>query len=1227
MRSLPFIFALGLGVFGVAACAPNDPPDEAPEPTAPASAPISKGSVAPYFVVLDGPSASQMIPHGLDPRSKTAGDITKKRVREIEAEQAAIEPQLVAHGAEVIARISRLANMVEVLVDEAGAKRIAKLHGVQRVELVPLLERSLASAVPLVGATNAWTLSPGVTGDGIRIGIIDSGIDYTHADFGGPGTIEAYQGNDTTLIEPGTFPTAKVIGGLDFVGDDYDASGAEGSATAHSDPDPLDCSTTLGEQISGGHGTHVSGIAAGQGVLADGATYAGPYNSSVDLDTFRVAPGVAPEAKLFALKIFGCHGSTAYLASALDRAADPNNDGVFDDRLDVVNGSLGTGYALGTTAVGGMMTELTSVGTLVVAAAGNDRQNFFSVGSPGTYAEVLAVAGTSDNKFFSLRVTTPTGEIAYPAAESMFSARLITYGPVSAPIVQADPPLACGPLTNAADIAGKIALIDRGTCPFVDKTANAEAAGALAVIVVDDEDQALPFAMSGDPGSSNIPALLVTLDNGTELKTLLTSGVAPAELDPADIYTGPGAELLAGFSSRGPSPIDLRMKPEIAAPGILDSAACGSGNAAVPNGGTSMASPMVAGGAALVRQAHPDLGPMEVKALLMNAAAPLSDLAGVKYGTSVVGAGRMDVAKAVKLQTTAATDLAAGEIGVSFGSIAVSNPVEVEKTFTVTNHGATASSFELTVDPTYELSGATIVVEPSSIDLEAGASAVVTMTLALDPVALGNAGPDPGTPAMQGNQEPEPRHYLNQTSGVVRLHPQVGDDLVLPYTGAVRAASSGTGTFAPTCEDDPAKATIDVEGEGAHPAPTVTVLSLAATDDADPDSETDPGAAQADLLAVGVATDRATAADGEAKVYFGLVVNGPWTTPARGPISVVKVQVDCDETSGYDFEIRTEARNPQGPFRDALIASTYNMDSDERLGRFPVNILRPDVASTYPFNSTVLVLSASFADLGLDGDDLNIKFRAQTERADTLTNGDSVNGEIDLANLPIDASPYGYEGAPIFVGDQPLVVDVAPGFGTADSPADALLLHHTNAPGQQWEVVSIARETAGALSIAGVGPADPIAAGATADVELTVTNASTTPAPNVSISGTATGGEIVAATISQGTCSSGAAIACTVEELAPGATVSVHATVQPSEGVSAVTLNASVDSELACDAPGDDVASVSIAVSEPEDDDGPPPEPRDGCDCSTQGRGEGSAWFAAFAVIGAAVARRRRSAR
>ena len=140
-----------------------------------------------------------------------------------------------------------------------------------------------------------------------------------------------------------------------------------------------------------------------------GQAFAGPYDQSLDPAAFRVYPGVAPAASLLAFKVFGCDGSTNMLAAALDRAADPNQDGNFEDRVDVVNASLGTSYGLGSPTNDELIQNLTAVGTLMVVAAGNSGQSFFCMGAPGSAPEVLSVAASADNQFMTLTASGPEG--------------------------------------------------------------------------------------------------------------------------------------------------------------------------------------------------------------------------------------------------------------------------------------------------------------------------------------------------------------------------------------------------------------------------------------------------------------------------------------------------------------------------------------------------------------------------------------------------------------------------------------------------------------------------------------------------------------------------------------------------------------------------------------------------------------------------------------------------
>ena len=183
------------------------------------------------------------------------------------------------------------------------------ISGVRAVHPIAPKSRSNSYAVPLQGAPQVWTGGGGVagnTGAGTSIGIVDTGIDYTHANFGGPGTVRAYDTafkNDTTAPDPALYgPGRRVVGGIDLVGDAYNSDPTDPatySPVPHPDVNPLDCE---------GHGSHVAGSAGGSGVTRNGRTYAGGYSSATPFRTLRIGPGMAPQADLYAIRVFGCAG-------------------------------------------------------------------------------------------------------------------------------------------------------------------------------------------------------------------------------------------------------------------------------------------------------------------------------------------------------------------------------------------------------------------------------------------------------------------------------------------------------------------------------------------------------------------------------------------------------------------------------------------------------------------------------------------------------------------------------------------------------------------------------------------------------------------------------------------------------------------------------------------------------------------------------------------------------
>jgi subtilisin family serine protease len=211
------------------------------------------------------------------------------------AEHQALQPTIEGLGGKVLSHLGGALNGMKIRIAKNRIAAIRKLPGVVGVKSVGTYERVNVNEVPLMGAPQAWQAAAGnFLGQGVKIAIIDTGIDYTHADFGGPGTPAAYQAakaTSTLPANPALFgPSApKVKGGIDLVGDAY-----TGSNTPVPDPNPLDCDYTSGNV---GHGSHVAGTATGLGVTASGATYTGPYNAGAYTPgAFRIGPGVAPLA-------------------------------------------------------------------------------------------------------------------------------------------------------------------------------------------------------------------------------------------------------------------------------------------------------------------------------------------------------------------------------------------------------------------------------------------------------------------------------------------------------------------------------------------------------------------------------------------------------------------------------------------------------------------------------------------------------------------------------------------------------------------------------------------------------------------------------------------------------------------------------------------------------------------------------------------------------------------
>ena len=276
----------------------------------------------------------------------------------LRARQNDMMSQLQGMGAKELGRVHVAHNAVAVSVDASSLASIAQLSGVVKVRPVVDHVLDLSETVPYIGAATAQ--ANGRTGAGVKVAVLDSGIDYTHKNLGGAGTPEAYaSAYGTATSDPknttrdGLFPTAKVIGGYDFVGESWP------NTPETPDEDPIDLE---------GHGTHVADIIAGKSV--DGTH-----------------KGVAPNASLYAIKVCSavatsCSGVA--LLQGMDYAIDPNGDGDTSDAVDVINMSLGSPYGQIEDDLTLAATNAVKLGVVVVVSAGNSANRPYIVGSPST---------------------------------------------------------------------------------------------------------------------------------------------------------------------------------------------------------------------------------------------------------------------------------------------------------------------------------------------------------------------------------------------------------------------------------------------------------------------------------------------------------------------------------------------------------------------------------------------------------------------------------------------------------------------------------------------------------------------------------------------------------------------------------------------------------------------------------------------------------------------------
>jgi subtilisin family serine protease len=532
------------------------------------------------------------------------------------------------------------ANGVALTLTDAEAAAIAKLPGVAAIRR-ERRQRLLTDTGPQwIGADQLWSGQvsgiAATKGEGVVIGIVDTGINPTHPSFAAQGAdgyaIVNPRGHFYGLCTTGQATcNNKLIGIYDFTDE-----GTQG----------LD---------SVGHGSHVAGIAAGNAISA------ALQGHTVALQ--RQVSGVAPHANVIMYKACvdkdaanpdgGCAESD--LVAALDQA--------IADGVDVINYSIGGDaidpYALldaGDNDVASMF-QARAAGIVVVVAAGNDGPGPHSIDEPGNAPWVISVANASHNRRFANAL----GDFSASLPTLNGQGYTAGYGPAN--IVYAgnygnalcgtgdsegvDPTGASNPFA-ANTFHGEIVVCDRGTYARVEKGYNVLHAGAGGFVLVNTEAEG-ESTVSDD---HFLPAVHLGAAEGSELKMWLGGGGSSL----TGKIAGVGAaldnsfgDILEASSSRGPTRFGV-LKPDLTAPGtnILSAAQTGSGEALLT--GTSMASPHVAGAAALVIAAHPNWSPAQVESALTGTA-----LAGTVRAENLsaatplgAGAGRVQPANAAR---------------------------------------------------------------------------------------------------------------------------------------------------------------------------------------------------------------------------------------------------------------------------------------------------------------------------------------------------------------------------------------------------------------------------------------------------------------------------------------------------------------------------------------------------------------------------------------------------
>jgi minor extracellular serine protease Vpr len=715
-------------------------------PSASAAPPVRR-----WMVILSEPSVVERYPGRIEKIRAVAAPY-RQHLQQV---QASLRAQIEGMHIRVTGGVQHVMNGLFVTATPAQAASLRTLAGVQSV--APLRQYHKADQLTLSNVQGAWSAAAigGVSnaGAGLKIAIIDTGIDQTKPSF-----------QDSSLTAPSGYPVCdvqsncaftsnKVIVARSYVSDIIDAD-----VTDTSDPSAQDRPDDLSARDLDGHGSGVASVAAGVTVSFNGTTIT----------------GVAPKAFLGNYKVFGSDEVNPNGSGNILQAVDD----AITDGMDIINLSLGSPATTGPldTVCDGECDPLAvaleqaveQAEVFVVAAAGNEGADgyqfnfgcsdppcfslptFSTVGSPAYAPSVLAAGGIENDVTYIQSVDVkgsgvPSDLNQIQATESVDGP--IPGSPLTAPLVDVTQAgdsdgLLCSPISPST-LANSLALVLRGSCDFSVKVTNAQNAGAVGVIFI---DNGTGLAGWGAGPSTVIPAFLISQSDGANLKSYIDAHTgADATLDPDPVqvpasFLGYIGKSVAYFASRGPSTGTGALKPDVSAAATDFLLAVESydpyGELFSYNGygtadGTSFATPMLAGAAALVMQANPGLTPLQVKSALVNTGT----LSGLVTSDGSAPASITEVGSGIlQAQNAVLTTLQVVPSSVSFGFLTQGGELPAAVTLVFANSGTSAVTLAMSVTPSagHSSSSAQVLVNNSSspsITVAAGQTTTVSATL------------------------------------------------------------------------------------------------------------------------------------------------------------------------------------------------------------------------------------------------------------------------------------------------------------------------------------------------------------------------------------------------------------------------------------------------------------------------------------------------------------------